>query len=711
MRTDGRLALAVDAIAAAVAAEGGDERHVWATVTLRLLRRVNPGLAAAAAAVERWYEVPPLELKSLSPLSTIAILSEAQLDSGFLTALGAVFERRQADFIAARRQGEGVHFTPAVLSDRMARSVVDTLAAEGRTDSLTICDPSAGVGAFLIPAVFRLAERRPEATQEGRLRRAIEHIYGIDIDPLTVSVLRTFLWIAGGGLESSIETLERNIRHSDALIGPSWSDTLGLGSQRFSAIIGNPPWASLRPTLSRWTGTAEEWEHYSAARRKYAEALRSADYEHQGRGDADLYKFFLERALNSVAEDGVVAMLLPGAVMRAEGAAPLRRHMLGAGRIERLTERLNVDRAFRIHPMFRYVELQWRRTEPGGIDILSLGNAGVRKAENHITLSRSELQTLGGIDASVPDIRTVRQRDLLTRLMEAHPPLSDAGEWNVRLRRELDVTNASKRFVRADQTLQHGNDLVPLYEGRMVNQHDAMAKGWVSGNGRSAVWETLTPIQKAVRPQFLVPRQLAGDRIREQRAGFCDITGHANERTLLAALIPSDAIAGNKVPTVEFDRSDPRLNYIWIAIANSFVVDWLVRRRVSTTFNHFYWRSIPFPRVDPNSADGATLYRAALDLTSWAGEDAELETRAVRRLEIDVVVARLFGISESDMEVILQDFPLLDRGQKHSVTAKALMSALQGEEAQATVSRSPGIPYVPAGLARALERQVATSRR
>lgn len=708
MRTDGRLATAIDAIATAVAAEGGDERHVWATVTLGLLRRVNPDVHTAT--VERWYEVPPVELKTPSAPSATAILSEAPLDSEFLTALGAVFERRQADFIAARRQGEGVYFTPAILADRMARSVVETLAAEGEIDDLTICDPSAGVGAFLIPAAYRLAELRTEVTHGERLRRSIEHIYGIDIDPLSVSVLRTFLWIAGGGLESSIETLERTIRRADALIGPSWSDTVGLGSQRFSAIVGNPPWASLRPTLSRWTGTVDEWESYSAARRKYAEALRNAGYEHQGRGDADLYKFFLERALDSVVEQGIVAMLLPGALMRAEGAAPLRRHMLSAGRIERLTERLNSDRAFRIHPMFRYVELRWRRTEPGGIDILSLGNSGVGNGKNHISLSKSDLESLGGIDASVPDIRTVRQRDLLARLMATHPPLSDGGEWNVRLRRELDVTNASRRFVRADQEPHHEHDLVPLYEGRMVNQHDAMAKGWVSGHGRSAVWETLTPAQKAVKPQFLVPRHLAGERAREQRAGFCDITGHANERTLLAALIPSEAVAGNKVPTVEFDRTDPRLHYIWIAIANSFVVDWLVRRRVSTTFNHFYWRSIPFPRVDPDGADGAKLYRAARDLTSWVGEDAALATRAVRRLEIDVVVARLFGIGESDMEIILQDFPLLDRGQQHSVTADALMSALQGEDPQSAINRSAGTPYVPAGLARALEQKVVTSR-
>ena len=93
----------------------------------------------------------------------------------------------------------------------------------------------------------------------------------------------------------------------------------------------------------------------------------------------------------------------------------------------------------------------------------------------------------------------------------------------------------------------------------MVHQFDAAAKGWVSGHGRSARWDLLRRRDKAIRPQFLVPAEFAARRklATSARAAFCDVTGHANERTILAAVVPAIAVCGNKVPTCEFDQEHP----------------------------------------------------------------------------------------------------------------------------------------------------------
>ena len=69
---------------------------------------------------------------------------------------------------------------------------------------------------------------------------------------------------------------------------------------------------------------------------------------------------------------------------------------------------------------------------------------------------------------------------------------------------------------------------------------------------------------------------------------------------MLAALIPSHAVCGNKVPTCRFDPADHGLDLLWLAIANSFVVDWCVRRRVGTSLNFFVWEQIPVSATGPS---------------------------------------------------------------------------------------------------------------
>ena len=187
------------------------------------------------------------------------------------------------------------------------------------------------------------------------------------------------------------------------------------------------------------------------------------------------------------------------------------------------------------------------------------------------------------------------------------------------------MTNDAHLFVPSDRVLSEGARAtsggawthpgpacsLPVYEGRMVHQFDAAAKGHVEGHGRSARWELLSPGEKDIRPRFLLPVDEAERRAIKlaPRASFCDVTGHANERTVLAAVVPALAVCGNKLPAYNFEGGDEDITYLWVAIADSFVVDWIARRRVSTTSNYFHWYELPFPRLDPQSDAGAASWR------------------------------------------------------------------------------------------------------
>lgn len=175
--------------------------------------------------------------------------------------------------------------------------------------------------------------------------------------------------------------------------------------------------------------------------------------------------------------------------------------------------------------------------------------------------------------------------------------------------------------------------------------------------------------------------------------GFCDITGQTNERSLLVARVPPGVVCGNKVPTLTFPDGGPDREDLFVALANSFVVDWMLRRLVTTTVNFFLLDSLPFPALPIASpASGRLIELARLVARAEVAGEVDLWQVAEWRAEIDAIAAVSWGIGLDDMRLVMQDFPLLDRGQ----------SPLNGEK-NSTITAD----LVISTLAKALEIEVA----
>jgi hypothetical protein len=151
--------------------------------------------------------------------------------------------------------------------------------------------------------------------------------------------------------------------------------------------------------------------------------------------------------------------------------------------------------------------------------------------------------------------------------------------------------------------------------------------------------------------------------------GFCDITGQTNERSMLAAHIPVGVVCGNKVPTITFQSdmaTEEDLAYLWLAVANSLPFDWLLRRTVTTTVNYFILLSMPFPRFEPDSPMARKLVGLSRKLAKVnCTFDVPVDAWKVAewRAEVDVCVAAAYGLGSSELAIMTEDFPLLDRGQ------------------------------------------------
>jgi hypothetical protein len=230
-------------------------------------------------------------------------------------------------------------------------------------------------------------------------------------------------------------------------------------------------------------------------------------------------------------------------------------------------------------------------------------------------------------------------------------------------------------------------DGVSLYEGRMVDLFDHRAKRYISGRGRAAVWQELpfgSP-EKIIGPQWRVSEKNLPDKVasrwQEYRAGFCDVASPTNQRALVSALIPAFVICGDKVPTILFHPADDRLTLLWLGVANSFVLDFLARKKVALKMSHTVMDSLPLPRIWSGGPLEIAIARHTLLLSATGPEMAEFWDRAapliglspkadcpcedpaergVLRAKLDVLVARdFFGLTLDEIRYLLDPADVL----------------------------------------------------
>jgi hypothetical protein len=82
-----------------------------------------------------------------------------------------------------------------------------------------------------------------------------------------------------------------------------------------------------------------------------------------------------------------------------------------------------------------------------------------------------------------------------------------------------------------------------------------------------------------------------------------------DQRSPMAALIPSQTVCGDKVPTIEFEPADPAVMMLWLGVANSLALDFVVGMKVSLKMSMSLMASLAFPRRV--SSDDATARACA----------------------------------------------------------------------------------------------------
>ena len=499
----------------------------------------------------------------------------------------------------------------------------------------------------------------------------------------------------------------------------------------FDGIIGNPPWETVKPVrkefaqhhcpekligknampgqefeswfkqrLSEDVVLTQRWQEYEAWYERYKTYLGTC-FQHQGTGDWNYFKLFLERNLALVRQHGHLSMLVPSSLQTDEGCMDLRRLFTTKHTLEELMSFENrgyvvmengrekrkqifpdVDDRFK----FGFVKVTKGVPTPPGHAFKARFYVHDPKEVNQppLTYPLELVHFFSPQNLSFVEYRTQEDMVLFKKLRDQHPFFSELG---LRFRRELHSTGDA-RFIHARKGAKLTADQMPMFEGRNIHQFNSEFKPTDEVVVKDEVHEELLRKQvfrlaRLVREES--PAKLEGKavpegkddleaRLREvftkkkfkldyelPRLAYREIAASTNERTLIATLIPAQATMNHKLmylvpvryeltPAGKLTQEEIPEEQVLalLAVLNSLVANYYIRSRVSSTVSAFFVYELPLPKF------------TAAQKKKLAGFAAKLlkNPRDVKeRAALEVFIAReLYGLSLDDWKHLTGTF-------------------------------------------------------
>jgi hypothetical protein len=411
----------------------------------------------------------------------------------------------------------------------------------------------------------------------------------------------------------------------------------------FDAVLGNPPWDMLRADLGDRTQRDDTRRDQRAKLKFFRE---SRIYRLQSGGHANRYQLFVERALQLVKRGGRLALILPSGLATDHGCAGLRHALLTHTRVDRLLGFDNRAAIFPIHRDVRFLLLT--ATADGATDVLpwSCGHSDASWLDRlpddsaddppvarGVAIARASLERWDPEHLAVPWLTRDDDLRIFARVSDHVPVLSAGNGWRVRFGRELNATEDRRHFV-ARAT---AGAVIPVIGGKHLEPF------------RIDVGASDLAIP-AARAGQVVDRDRTFGRA---RIAYRDVASATNRLTLIAARLPAGVLSTHTV-FCSRDALGADAQYCLLALLNSLVANYLVRRRVTTHVTTAVMARLPVPRPatrSPQFAELATLARA-LETTGIAGGEEQYA-------RLNAIAASLYGLTPDEYKHVLSTFPLL----------------------------------------------------
>ena len=412
-----------------------------------------------------------------------------------------------------------------------------------------------------------------------------------------------------------------------------------LASAGFDAVIGNPPWDTLRGDAG---DAGERRDAGSEGRRLTSFVRESGCYVYQGDGHANLYQAFAERMLRLARAGGRTGLLMPAGLMTDHGSTGLRRLLFDGFEIDSAIAFDNRDALFPIHRGVRFVLLAATR---GGRTEQLQARVGMHAAAaledvpdegpvpGAVTVPRSLIARFGGDALVVPELASPTDRAIVAKILARAPALGSPDGWGARFGRELNATDDRASF---------GAEGLPILEGKHLEPFRAR----------------VPPDAPRIDPRAAAAR-LPARPFDAARLGYREVAGATNRLTLIAAMIPAGCATTHTIFCLR-SRLPAEAQWFLCGIFNSFVANYIVRLRGGTHVPASTIHELPVP-ADRGDARIARIGGLAKRL---GARDDEREAIALQS-----EVASMYGLAPDELDHVLATFPLVPASLREAVSA------------------------------------------
>jgi hypothetical protein len=524
------------------------------------------------------------------------------------------------------------------------------------------------------------------------------------------------------------KSLKRNITIKDmeALTPFHWGYEFSEIFRRkngFDAIITNPPWEVFQTNekeffqqfnkeIKKKKLRIEDWEKDKEKLMKDDEIrqawlLYSSQYPHQWsyfkkahqyrnqtsvvNGKAvgnkpNLYALFTEQCKTLLRPGGYCGIVIPSGIYTDLGTMKLRQMLFDECLITGLFCFENRKTIFEnVDSRFKFVVLTFEK----GSSTIAFPAAFMRQDVEEL----EQFPRHGGLNISVkllkeqsPDSYSIfeykNEMEVAIAEKASHFPLLGANDgWNFELYgEELNMTRSAKLFKTKKTPY-------PLFEGGMVhhfNNRFAEPRYWLDEKDIREDFQSKR--MKRIDESFEMPGDLLND-YESYRIAIRKIARSTDTRTLICTVIPKYSLTGNSL-SVNFPylhdakrynelRLTPAELVVLNTMLSSFVVDFILRMRITTNLNLFYLNQLPIPRLPINDSNFQILLDSSLKLictheefsdlwvsiiheewTKESGTSKDVERNALKAT-LDACVAHIYGLTEQEFQYVLGTFPLI----------------------------------------------------
>jgi hypothetical protein len=485
----------------------------------------------------------------------------------------------------------------------------------------------------------------------------------------------------------------------------------------FDCLLGNPPWekinledkeffANRAPNITEIKNASRRnqaiaelsksnpqlFQEYNTAvsfvNRSILFFKSSGLYVHGNNGLLNTYPLFTERVEILLNSKGSCGYIIPSGFFMDDTTSPLFRYFFKKGIISSIYDFENKNRIFpHVHGQYRFCLITIAKFFPSDSrarfvfylhEIEQINNEA-----RAIYLSFDELILFNPNNQLLPAFKYQREVDISKKLYRFGVLRYDEkGDDQPHVHRMINMT-ADSHLLYAEKE----KEFLPVYESKLIQQYDhryatfqdTTPEQQQSGSARLVRADEKSNIDFEIQPRYYSPRQTMLEK--NERWGWPNnwyfayrvISSSTNERCSIASIIPK-SIVSYSAYLIFIENIDDVL--LHLANMNSFWFDFTVRTKVTLNFPPVILEQCPYIKAD--SLDRVAVERIkelVVDLSYTAKDLDEFgevfgrtkpkqwnhEERFRVQCEIDGILARVYGLDESDIDYVLDTFSIIKR--------------------------------------------------